>query len=444
MKIAVIGANYVGLVVATCLADTGHDVVAVDIDESRVERLRRSEPTIYEPGLAELLRRNSSEGRLTFTTKHAEAVDGALVVFLAVGTPPRDDGSVDLSWIETAADQVAEAATDYFVLAIKSTVPVGTADMVRDRMAKRTDHAFDVVSNPEFLKEGAALEDFQKPDRVVIGAADPRPAAIVRELYAPFVRTGKPILVMDNRSAELTKYAANALLASRISFMNDMANLAERLGANVDQVREGVGSDARIGYPFLFPGVGFGGSCFPKDLEAVAAMGREVGHPSRMVEAAIAINHDQKGVLGAKVERYFEGKLNDKTVAVWGLAFKPRTDDMRESPSVVLIQKLIDAGATVRAFDPVAHETARTIFGDRITYAESAYAAVEGAHALCLVTEWQEFRRPKFERIKESMAGGGTPAVFDGRNIWNGETLRSLGFDYFGIGMPSSKFPDEK
>ena len=435
MKIAVIGSNYVGLVVATCLANTGHDVVGVDIKPEIVAKLNRGESTIYEPGLSELLTTNLNNGRLLFTLDHCMAVARADICFLAVGTPSADDGSVNMSHLLTAAAQVAEAATARLTVVIKSTVPVGTADRVRQIFAERCAHPAEIVSNPEFLKEGTAIADFQHPDRVVVGTDSEKAAEQMRELYAPFVRTGHPVLVMGNRSAELTKYAANALLATRISFMNEMANLADAYGVNIHDVRRGIGTDRRIGTSFLFSGVGYGGSCFPKDVSAISHMGQETGVPTQIVNAVTQVNADQKRKLGEKVLRYFGGDLTDRTIAVWGLAFKPKTDDMRDAPSRVLVEQLLAAGATVVVTDPVALDEAWHHFGDRVQYESSAMTAAVGADAVCLVTEWQPYRFPDFGALKASMR---TAALFDGRNIWDGEKRMAEGFDYFGMGTPSS------
>ena len=432
MRIAVVGTGYVGLVAGTCFAESGNTVVCIDIDQKKVDALRRGEVPIYEPGLEELLRRNVKDGRLSFTTSYAEGIPRAEVVFIAVGTPPGEDGSADLKYVLSAARSIGEHLSGYAVIVDKSTVPVGTAAKVQAAVASTTKHPFAVVSNPEFLKEGAAIDDFLKPDRVVIGSDDKRAADVMEELYAPFVRTGNPIIHMAIASAELTKYAANAMLATRISFMNEIANICNRTGANINDVRRGIGSDARIGNRFLFAGVGYGGSCFPKDVQAIVKTSAELGYDFKILKAVEAVNADQKRLLVDMVKQHHGADLRGKTVAVWGLAFKPNTDDMREAPAIVVVEELLAAGAKVGAFDPEAMKEARhRHFGERIEYAENPMAAVKGADALVLVTEWNEFRRPDFEAIKASMR---TPAVFDGRNIYPRATLERLGFAYYGIG----------
>jgi UDPglucose 6-dehydrogenase len=433
MKIAVVGTGYVGLVAGTCFAETGNEVVCTDRDRAKIEALRAGRIPIYEPGLEEMVRRNVAEERLSFSTDTAAAVRGAKVVFIAVGTPPGGDGSSDLSMVLAVAKEIGKAMKGFTIVVDKSTVPVGTAARVAATIRKHTKHPFDVVSNPEFLKEGAAVDDFMKPDRVVIGCTDPRSADVMRELYAPFLRTGKPLLVMDVASAEMTKYAANAMLAVRISFMNEMALLCERVGANVDKVRQGIGTDARIGPAFLFPGVGYGGSCFPKDVQALVHTAAARGVDLHTVRAAEAANERQKTVLFGKIRAHFQGKLKGRTFAVWGLAFKPRTDDMREAPSIVLIRALRKAGARVVAVDPEAVKEARRIFGDDIAYAAKPYDALPGADALVLVTEWNEFRHPDFDRMKSLMK---RPVIFDGRNIYAGSGLRERGWTWYGIGIP--------
>ncbi|NUN53438.1 MAG: UDP-glucose/GDP-mannose dehydrogenase family protein [Planctomycetaceae bacterium] len=432
MKIAVIGSGYVGLVAGTCFAETGNQVLCVDKDPAKIEDLKAGRIPIYEPGLEELVRRNVAEERLSFTTDTDAAVKASTVVFIAVGTPPGDDGSSDLSMVLAVARAIGKAMDGYKVIVDKSTVPVGTARKVAEAIRSQTSHPFDVVSNPEFLKEGAAIDDFMKPDRVVIGCDDPRVAEIMKELYSPFVRTGKPLLAMDVASAEMTKYAANAMLAARISFMNEMALLCEKVGADVDAVRRGIGTDSRIGPAFLFPGVGYGGSCFPKDVKALLKTSEENGLELHTVRAAEAANERQKTVLFSKLKAHFKGDLKGRTVGVWGLAFKPRTDDMREAPSIVLVEALLAAGAKVRAADPEAMKEARKIFGDRITYCAKPYDAVDGVDALVLVTEWNEFRHPDFDRMKGLMK---SPVLFDGRNIWAGRRLAAQGWTYHGIGV---------
>ena len=432
MRIAVVGTGYVGLVAGTCFAESGNTVVCIDIDQKKVDALRRGEVPIYEPGLEELLRRNTKDGRLSFTTSYADGIPRAEVVFIAVGTPPGEDGSADLKYVLSAARSIGQHLTGYAVIVDKSTVPVGTAAKVQAAVASTTQHPFAVVSNPEFLKEGAAIDDFLKPDRVVIGSDDNRAADVMEELYAPFVRTGNPIIHMAIASAELTKYAANAMLATRISFMNEIANICNRSGANINDVRRGIGSDARIGNRFLFAGVGYGGSCFPKDVQAIVKTSAELGYDFKILKAVEAVNADQKRLLVQMVKQHHGANLAGKTVAVWGLAFKPNTDDMREAPAIVVVEELLAAGAKVVAFDPEAMTEARhRHFGERITYAANPMEAVKGADALVLVTEWNEFRRPDFEAIKSAMR---TPAVFDGRNIYPRATLERLGFTYYGIG----------
>ncbi len=434
MKIAVFGAGYVGLVAGTCFADSGNDVVLVDVDPGRVEALRAGKIPIYEPGLEELVRRNREEERLSFTLDGGGAVRGAEVIFIAVGTPMSDDGRADLRYVLDVAKTIGQNLESYKVVVDKSTVPVGTADRVREEIARHTTLPFDVVSNPEFLKEGAALDDFMKPDRVVIGTDSERAKGIMLDLYAPFVRTNKPILAMDIRSAELTKYAANAMLATRISFMNEMAHLCELLGANVEHVRKGIGTDSRIGFPFLFPGPGYGGSCFPKDLQALIATGRQQGLDLKILGAVEAVNAAQKRRLGEKVVDRLGSSLRGRNVAVWGLAFKPNTDDMREAPSLVLIEDLLARGATVHATDPEALENAERILGHLpgLHFHTRSYDTLNEADALVLVTEWNEYRRPNFQLIRQRMR---TPIIIDGRNIYPRATLESLGFTYDGIGL---------
>ena len=432
MKIAVIGSGYVGLVVGTCFADTGNRVTCVDVNEDKIARLQRGEIPIYEPGLEELIQRNVGEGRLFFSTDVATAIRKSQVIFIAVGTPQDEDGSADLRHVLAVADAIGTHMDGYRTVVLKSTVPVGTNKKVRAAIAARTRHQFDVVSNPEFLKEGAAIEDFSKPDRVVIGCESERAKKVMEELYAPYLRTGKPILFMDPPSAEMTKYAANAMLATRISFMNEMARICEAVGADVNQVRKGIGTDARIGFPFLFAGVGYGGSCFPKDVRALVQTAKEHGYVPHVVPAVERVNEEQKELLFQKVRKQFGEKLQGRTFAVWGLAFKPKTDDMREAPSVVLIERLLSAGARVVAFDPEAMKEAQRQLGDRIAYAPSALAACEGADALVLVTEWSEFRHIDLEELKKLLK---QPVLFDGRNIWDAERARAQGFVYHGVGV---------
>ena len=430
MKIAVVGTGYVGLVVGACLAENGNAVVCVDSDASKVERLRRGEIPIYEPGLNEMVPRNVAEERLRFTTDLAAAVRHSEVIFIAVGTPQDEDGSADLSHVLAVADGIGRAMDGFKVVVNKSTVPVGTVARVREVISRRTSHPFAVVSNPEFLKEGTAVDDFLKPDRVVVGTDDPEVEAVMRQLYEPFVRTGKPILVMDPASAELTKYAANAMLATRISFMNEIANYCDQVGADVRQVRLGMGTDARIGASFLFPGVGYGGSCFPKDVKALIRMGQEAEVCFNVVEAVDRTNEAQKSILVPRIEAHLGG-LAGRTVAIWGLAFKPKTDDMREAPAIPIVEGLLAGGAAVKAYDPKAEDQARRFFGNRVCLCGRAYEAVVDADALVVVTEWNEFREPDFGKIRSLMRH---PAVFDGRNIYTPEVLRDLGFHYEGIG----------
>ncbi len=433
MRLAVLGTGYVGLVAGAGFADFGNDVVCVDIDEGKVERLTRGILPIYEPGLEGLVQRNHGEGRLMFTTDIGTAVRGADVVFIAVGTPSAHDGSADLSQVLAAAEQIGRAMTGFTVVVTKSTVPVGTAQKIRDVIVKVTQQPFAVGSNPEFLKEGDAVNDFMKPDRIIIGSDDERAIDVLRHLYAPFVRTNDRILTMDARSAELTKYASNAYLATRISFMNDMANLCERVGADVEMVRRGMGMDPRIGPKFLFPGVGYGGSCFPKDVKAAMHTAREHGWQLDILEAVHRVNERQKSILADKIVRRLGDKLTGKTVAIWGLAFKPGTDDVREAPSLTVVEQLLAAGATIHAHDPVANEQVQKVLGQRIRYFDNNYDAAKGADALALLTEWHQFRRPNFKRLKELMRGA---HLFDGRNIWEPAEVRALGFTYEGIGRP--------
>jgi UDPglucose 6-dehydrogenase len=432
MKIAIVGTGYVGLVVGTSLAENGSTVICVDKDESKITTLNAGKMPIYEPGLEEMVRRNRQEERLSFTTDLISAVRGSEVIFIAVGTPSDEDGSADLSHVLGVARDIGRAMNKYTVVVDKSTVPVGTAKKVREAIAPETTQPFSVVSNPEFLKQGAAIEDFMKPDRVVIGVepGDQRAVALMRELYGPFTRTGAPIMVMDTASAELCKYAANSILATRISFMNEVANICELVGADVDQVRKALGADRRIGPSFLFPGIGYGGSCFPKDTKALLKSSHEKGYDFKILRAVEAVNDQQKSRLFEKMASHFGG-MNGLTIALWGLAFKPRTDDMREAPAIVMIERLLAAGATVRAYDPEAGETARRMFDSRIGLSEKSYDALKGADALAIVTEWNEFREPDFERMRGLMR---SPVIFDGRNIYSPEHMRTLGFTYFSIG----------
>jgi UDPglucose 6-dehydrogenase len=431
MKLCVIGTGYVGLVAGTCFAESGNDVICVDIDQRKIADLNSGKVPIYEPGLEELIRRNTADGRLRFTADLALAVKEGMVCFIAVGTPADMDGSADVRMVLQAAKDIACVMPGYRVVVMKSTVPVGTADRVRDTMAAHTEHPFDVVSNPEFLKEGAAVEDFMKPDRVVIGGNSERALSLLKELYAPFVRTENPILVMDNRSAEMTKYAANAFLATRISFINEIANLCERVGADVAEVRRGIGFDRRIGHYFLFPGVGYGGSCFPKDVRAVVRMAEETGGNFSLLQTVEVINERQKHLLVDKVRAHFGGDLSGRKFAIWGLAFKPRTDDMREAPSLVIVESLIVAGAEIAVHDPEALGRARELFGDRVSYHRVNYDALVGADALLIVTEWNEFRRPDFSRMRQLMKA---PVIFDGRNLYEPIVMKQEGFTYYPIG----------
>jgi UDPglucose 6-dehydrogenase len=430
MKVAVVGTGYVGLVAGACFAESGNDVVCVDTNDAKIRLLRRGKMPIYEPGLEELVKRNVTERRLAFTTTLAKAVRDAQVIFIAVGTPQGEDGSADLKYVLQVARDVAKAMNGYKVIVDKSTVPVGTSEKVRDVIRTETTHPFSVVSNPEFLKQGAAIEDFMKPDRVVIGAEDERARAIMLELYEPFTRTGAPIMVMDCASAELAKYAANAMLATRISFMNEVANVCELVGADVDQVRRAIGSDRRIGTSFLFPGVGYGGSCFPKDVQAMMRFASDKKYDFKILNAVETVNKLQKTRLFAKMKKQL-GPLKGKTIAIWGLAFKPRTDDMREAPAVPLIESLVEAGVKVQAFDPEAAPVAKGIFGSSISYTATAYDALKGADALAIVTEWNEFRTPDFERMRTLMR---SPVIFDGRNLFTPEQMKQQEFAYHSIG----------
>jgi UDPglucose 6-dehydrogenase len=430
MRIAVVGTGYVGLVAGACFAESGNDVVCVDNNQTKVRLLRRGKIPIYEPGLEELVLRNRAEKRLTFTTTLAKAVRDSSVVFIAVGTPQGEDGSADVKYVLEVARQIARAMNGYKVIVDKSTVPVGTSERVREVVRRETTHPFSVVSNPEFLKQGAAIDDFLKPDRVVIGAEDPRAQELMLELYEPFTRTGAPIMMMDCASAELAKYAANAMLATRISFMNEVANVCELVGADVDHVRRAIGADKRIGNSFLFPGVGYGGSCFPKDVQAMKRFAADKDYAFRILDAVEEVNTFQKTKLAAQMKKHF-GSLKGKTIGLWGLAFKPRTDDMREAPAIPLVEALLSAGASVQAFDPEAMRIAKGIFGSKITYASSAYDAVKGADALAIVTEWNEFRRPDFARIRSLMRA---PVVFDGRNLFAPPQMKQNGFTYYSIG----------
>jgi UDPglucose 6-dehydrogenase len=434
VKVCVVGTGYVGLVAGTCLAEMGNDVICVDNNPAKIDSLKQGHVPIYEPGLEELIRSNTKEERLFFTTDLDDAVSKSLICIIAVGTPEKEDGSADLTAVFNVARQIAKAMDGYRVIVTKSTVPVGTADQIRAIVAEATSHEFAIVSNPEFLKQGAAVDDFLKPDRVVIGADNQRAFDIMRELYAPFLRTGNPIINMDIKSAEMTKYAANAFLATKISFINEMSSLCEKVGADISMVRTGISTDSRIGAQFLFPGLGYGGSCFPKDVKALIKTGQENGHPMHILEAVDSKNDQQRLDFIEKILTYFEGDLKGKTFALWGLAFKPRTDDMREAPSKTIIETLLAKGAIIKAFDPKAAMTARQIFGNRITYCETSYEALTGADALLLVTEWNEFRRPDFDKMKKLMK---RPLIFDGRNQYEIERMGRRGFEYFCVGRPA-------
>jgi len=431
MNIAVIGTGYVGLVAGSCFAESGNDVVCVDKDAAKVESLRQGVISIYEPGLPEIVQRNVREERLAFTTDLEAAVKKSFVIFIAVGTPQLADGAADLSAVLEVAVGIGRAMDRYKVIVIKSTVPVGTSEKVREVLRKETTQPFDLLSNPEFLKQGAAVEDFMRPDRVIVGADDVRPAEILRDLYAPFVRTGSPVLIMNTRTAEMVKYAANCFLAARISFMNEIANLCEEVGANVDMIRKGLASDSRIGPAFLFPGLGYGGSCFPKDTKALIETGRQHKYEMQILKAVDAVNQDQAVRFIDKVRKHFDGNLRDKRIGVWGLSFKPRTNDVRDAPSLRIIESLLADGATIAAYDPEAMEEAKRVFGARIHLTANNYGSVEGADALLIATEWQAFRNPNFERLKTMMRH---PVIFDGRNIYDPAQLRQLGFTYYSIG----------
>ena len=431
MKIAVVGTGYVGLVTGTCFAECGNEVVCVDKDARKVETLDKGGLPIYEPGLLELVQRNRREGRLWFTTDLASGMGPAQLVFIAVGTPQGADGGADLSTVFAVADAIGEHLNGPKVVVIKSTVPVGTNRAVGERLAARAIFPFDVVSNPEFLKEGAAIEDCMKPDRVVVGVRRPEPAALLQELYSPFLRTERPFLVMSPESAEMTKYAANAMLATKISFINETANLCERMGADVNDVRRGIGHDARIGFQFLFPGAGYGGSCFPKDVRALIHMSRQLETPAPIMEAVDRVNESQKQVLVRKVRRHYGHALREKTLAVWGLAFKPRTDDVREAPALVLVDALLAEGVKVRVHDPEAMTNVRAEYGDRLVYCDRPYGALEGADGLAIATEWQEFRHPDFEVMRRLLR---EPVIFDGRNLYEPKSLAGTGFTYYSIG----------
>lgn len=435
MKITVVGTGYVGLVTGTCLAETGNSVTCVDIDEKKVNKLKSGQITIYEPGLEKLFDRNLKEDRLSFTTSLADGIKEAQIIFLALPTPPGEDGSADLRYVLGVAEDIGKLLADYKIIIDKSTVPVGTAEKVQEAIAKNFAGEFDVVSNPEFLREGVAVEDFMKPDRIVIGTRSERAKKLLEQLYAPYVRQGNPIIFMDERSAELTKYAANSFLATKISFMNEVAQLCERLGADVDMVRRGIGSDERIGRRFLFPGIGYGGSCFPKDVQALVHSSWEVGYDFKILDAVIDVNERQKVHLVSKIKNYFKDDLQGKHFALWGLAFKPNTDDIREAPALYIIEELIKAGASVCAYDPEATENVKGLLADKIAYAENQYDALKGADALIIATEWNEFRTPDFLKIVSNLK---KKAIFDGRNLFDTTAIRELGFYYESIGRPTA------
>lgn len=431
MKLAVIGAGYVGLVVGTCFAESGNDVICVDNDERKLKMLKKGESPIFEPGLTDMLKKNITEKRIVFTDDLEAAVKKSEIVFLALPTPQSEDGSADLQHVLAVAKRIGRALNGYKVIVNKSTVPVGTSDRVREIIAKETKIKFDVVSNPEFLKEGAAINDFMKPDRVVIGSRSQQALKLMSDLYAPFVRTGNPLIVMDERSSELTKYAANSFLATKISFMNEIANLCERVGADIDHVRKGMGTDPRVGSQFLFAGIGYGGSCFPKDVAALLNTSKTYDHDLHILEAVESVNKRQKRVIVDKIRRHFGSKLKGKTITLWGLAFKPNTDDIREAPSLQIIDALLKEGVNIRVHDPVAMDETRRRIGDVVKYFESNFDALKGADGLAIVTEWNEYRRPDFEKMKSLLKGA---VVFDGRNIYDPALMVERGFVYYGIG----------
>jgi UDPglucose 6-dehydrogenase len=437
MNVTIVGTGYVGLVTGACLSEVGVNVTCVDIDQKKIDGLKNGIMPIYEPGLKELVERNYGNGRLKFSTDLGEAIIESEAAFIAVGTPPGEDGSADLKYVLSVAREIGQSMTDYLVVITKSTVPVGTAEKVRDAIAevldaRIVDFSFDVASNPEFLKEGAAIEDFMNPDRIVVGIDSDKAHKIIDKLYRPFTLNGHPVIFMDIPSAEMTKYAANAMLATKISFMNDVALLCEKVGADVNMVRMGIGSDPRIGHRFIYPGIGYGGSCFPKDVKALAKTAREYGHVMRILEAVEEVNNDQKIVLFNKIKAYFGGDIRGKVIALWGLSFKPNTDDMREAPSIVIAELLLKAGAIVRAFDPVSMEEAKRDLGDRIYYCHDKMDAIENADALALITEWSDFHQPNWEYVGIVMKNR---VVFDGRNLYDKKLLTSAGFDYHGIGQ---------
>jgi len=435
MNIAVIGTGYVGLVTGTCFAETGNDVICVDIDEDKVNRMKNGEIPIYEPSLDVLFHRNSEQGRLKFTTSLEEGIKDAAIIFLALPTPPGGDGAADLSYVLDVANKLSFLITDYKVIVDKSTVPVGTAEKVHNILAENLDTSlFDVVSNPEFLREGVAVEDFMKPDRVVIGTSSEKAQKQMRRLYEPFVRQGNAIIFMDERSAEMTKYACNSYLATRISFMNEMANLCEKVGANVDNVRMGMGSDTRIGKRFLFPGVGYGGSCFPKDVQALYKTAQQNEYNFKIIDSVMDVNKNQKKVLAEKISNYFNNDLKGKTIGVWGLSFKPNTDDIRDAPSLDIIKALLEKGAKIKSFDPEAMENVKALLGSKIEYCENQYDAIDGADALAILTEWSVFRTPSFKKVKSLLK---SPVMFDGRNLYGIDFMKEKGFYYESIGRPT-------
>lgn len=434
MNIAIVGTGYVGLVSGTCFAETGNNVVCIDIDENKVLRMQNGEVPIYEPGLEVLFERNTKQGRLSFTTDLAEGIKNAEIIFLALPTPPGADGSADLKYVLKVAEDLSHIITDYKVIVDKSTVPVGTADKVYGRLAANLDESFfDVVSNPEFLREGVAVDDFMRPERVVIGTSSSKAKKVMERLYNPFVRQGNPVIFMDEKSAEMTKYAANSFLATKITFMNEVANLCEEVGANVDMVRKGIGSDSRIGKRFLFPGVGYGGSCFPKDVKALAKTAQENNCDFRILQSVMDVNEDQKSILSRRIKNYFGESIANKTIGIWGLAFKPNTDDIREAPALTIIDELLKAGAQIKAFDPEAMENVKALMGDKIILCDNQYDAIEGTDALAVVTEWNVFRTPDYDRIMSSLR---EPVVFDGRNVFDPVDMKERGFVYSSIGRP--------
>ena len=434
MNIAIVGTGYVGLVSGTCFAETGNNVVCIDIDENKVLRMQNGEVPIYEPGLEVLFERNTKQGRLSFTTDLAEGIKNAEIIFLALPTPPGADGSADLKYVLKVAEDLSHIITDYKVIVDKSTVPVGTADKVYERLSANLDESFfDVVSNPEFLREGVAVDDFMRPERVVIGTSSSKAKKVMERLYNPFVRQGNPVIFMDEKSAEMTKYAANSFLATKITFMNEVANLCEEVGANVDMVRIGIGSDSRIGKRFLFPGVGYGGSCFPKDVKALAKTAQENNCDFRILQSVMDVNEDQKSILSRRIKNYFGESIANKTIGIWGLAFKPNTDDIREAPALTIIDELLKAGAQIKAFDPEAMENVKALMGDKIILCDNQYDAIEGTDALAVVTEWNVFRTPDYDRIMSSLR---EPVVFDGRNVFDPVDMKERGFVYSSIGRP--------